>query len=69
MENQNKNNTTTGISFTGILTIVFIILKLVKVIDWSWWWVLSPIWISVGVGGLLSLIIYLVVRIVAKKKY
>jgi len=28
--------------FTEILTIVFIILKLTNVIDWSWWWVLSP---------------------------
>lgn len=27
------------------LTIVFLILKLCKVIDWSWWWVLSPSWI------------------------
>jgi len=35
-----------GIGFTGLLTIVFIILKLTHVIAWSWWWVLSPIWIS-----------------------
>lgn len=35
-----------GIGFTGLLTIVFIALKLTGVIDWSWWWVLSPIWIS-----------------------
>ena len=63
MENQNKNNTTTGISFTGLLTIVFIVLKLVKVIDWSWWWVLSPIWISIGVIGLIYFVIYLVFRL------
>ncbi len=31
-----------------MLTIVFIVLKLTKTIDWSWWWVLSPLWISVG---------------------
>ena len=36
-----------GIGFTGLLTIVFIILKITDVIDWSWWWVLSPIWISI----------------------
>lgn len=35
-----------GISFAGLLTIVFITLKLCGVIAWSWWWVLSPIWIS-----------------------
>lgn len=34
-----------GIGFTGLLTIVFITLKLTHFIDWSWWWVLSPIWI------------------------
>lgn len=32
--------------FMGLLAILFIALKLTKVIDWSWWWVLSPIWIS-----------------------
>lgn len=32
--------------FTGALTIVFVVLKLCKVINWSWWWVLSPIWIA-----------------------
>lgn len=35
-----------GIGFAGLLTIVFIVLKLTGVITWSWWWVLSPIWIS-----------------------
>ena len=35
-----------GIGFGGLLTIVFIVLKLLGVITWSWWWVLSPIWIS-----------------------
>lgn len=34
-----------GIGFAGLLTIVFITLKLCGVIDWSWWWVLAPIWI------------------------
>lgn len=28
-----------------ILTIVFLVLKLTNVIEWSWWWVLSPLWI------------------------
>lgn len=35
-----------GIGFTGLLTILFILLKLTGHIHWSWWWVLSPIWIS-----------------------
>ena len=50
-----------GISFTGALTILFIGLKLTHVINWSWWWVLSPIWIS----ALFVLAIILIVAIVA----
>jgi len=36
-----------GSGFVGLLTIVFIVLKLIGHISWSWWWVLSPIWISI----------------------
>ena len=35
-----------GIGFVGLLTILFIGLKLTGYIAWSWWWVLSPVWIS-----------------------
>ena len=45
------------ISFFGILTIVFIILKLTGVIGWSWLWVLGPVWIPTAI----VLIIYAVV--------
>jgi len=41
-----SSSSSSGLGFTGALTIVFIVLKLTHVIDWSWWWVLSPIWIS-----------------------
>ncbi len=43
----NNNSTNSGIGFSGLLTIVFIVLKLTHTIDWSWWWILSPIWIPV----------------------
>ena len=43
----NNNSSSGGIGFVGLLTIVFIVLKLCGVITWSWWWVLSPLWISV----------------------
>jgi len=36
-----------GIGFCGLLTIVFVTLKLLDKIDWSWWWVLAPIWICI----------------------
>ena len=46
VNNSSNNRTGGGIGFTGLLTIVFIVLKLIGVIAWSWWWVLSPLWIS-----------------------
>jgi|GEM_PF-5539907 len=38
-----SNNNSNGVGFIGLLQLVFIILKLTKVISWSWVWVLSPI--------------------------
>ena len=38
-----------GIGFCGVLAIVFIVLKLLGVIKWSWLWVLSPIWLPMAV--------------------
>ena len=43
-----KNQNSGGIGFAGLLTVAFIVLKLTKVIDWSWFWVLSPIIFSVS---------------------
>lgn len=40
------NKTSSGIGFAGVLTLIFIVLKLVGVINWSWIWVLCPIWIN-----------------------
>lgn len=39
-----------GIGFLGLLTIVFVVLKLIGQIDWSWWWVFSPLWIPAAIG-------------------
>lgn len=36
-------------NFVDVLTLIFIVLKLASIIDWSWWWVLSPILISVAI--------------------
>ena len=43
-----KTSSSKGIGFAGLLTIVFIVLKLTSTIDWSWWWVLSPVWIPLA---------------------
>ena len=45
-----KTTSSGGIVLAGVLTIVFIVLKLIGVINWSWLWALSPIWISILVG-------------------
>lgn len=57
-----ENNSNSGIGFVGLLTIVFIVLKLTKVISWSWLWVLSPLWISLVIGILLIIIYFIIVR-------
>ena len=59
--NKQKTNITIdlgGLSF--ILFIVFLVLKLTDVINWSWWWVTAPLWISFG----LSLVVLLIYTIV-----
>lgn len=49
-----------GIGFAGLLTIVFIVLKLTNVIDWSWFWVLSPIIFSIALVVLVLVIIAII---------
>ena len=44
------------VSFLGLLTIVFIALKLSGHIAWSWWWVLSPLWLPGAVLIVIGLI-------------
>ena len=59
----NSSNSSGGIGFLGILTIVFITLKLTKYIDWSWYWVLSPLWIPF-VLVVLIVIIFSIIRLI-----
>ena len=52
---------TGGLGFIGLLTIVFITLKLTGYIAWSWLWVLSPLWIPlVGLFGVLAFVFTIV---------
>lgn len=52
---QKVREISSGLSFPSVLFFIFLVLKLTKVIDWSWWWVTSPLWISAGIGILLIL--------------
>ena len=65
-----KNNDS-SLSLSAILLVVFIILKLCKVINWSWLWVLSPIWISISLYFIVYFVIYLIYkdRWVIMKRY
>lgn len=57
-----SNTYRTGMSLGSVLFLIFLVLKLVGVIDWSWWWVTAPIWISV----IIALVCYFVVWLVLK---
>lgn len=62
MSNKSSSSSASGgVGFSGLLTIVFITLKLLGYINWSWWWVVSPIWISV----LLVILIFIIVFVFA----
>lgn len=66
-----SNNTSSsggGIGFLGLLTIVFIVLKLIGFISWSWWWVLSPIWIPFAIVIVAFVIFFAVMFIKALRK-
>ena len=54
-----RKNNTIQIGLPGILTTVFIGLKLTNNIDWSWWWVFSPLWISIILGLILFAVVFL----------
>ena len=51
--------------FLGMLAILFIALKLLDEIDWSWWWVLSPIWIPFAIIILILIGVVILLIIVA----
>jgi hypothetical protein len=59
MSNKKSNS---GLSLTAVLFIVFLVLKLTGNIDWSWWWVTSPLWIPFAILlGLFFIVVLLIV--------
>jgi hypothetical protein len=52
MKNENRN----GMSFLGTLTLIFVVLRLCNLIDWSWLWVLSPLLLSLLLGFVVAVI-------------
>ena len=60
MKRRESTSVTTGLGFADVLTIVFIVLKLTGVINWSWWWVLSPVWIGVIIIAVVLAVLFIV---------
>ena len=48
-----------GITLSGLVFIVFLVLKLCNVINWSWWWVTAPLWIPVAMMAAIFIIVFL----------
>jgi len=61
-----SDNTSTGLSLTTVVFVVFLILRLVGVIKWSWWLVTAPLWAPIAVY-LLVIVIYTVLDWLSKK--
>lgn len=59
MSDNQKITVTVG-GLPTLLLVAFIVLKLCKVITWSWLWVLAPLWIPLGVSLLFILVIILI---------
>lgn len=55
------SSSSSGIGLPGLLTVLFVGLKLTGHISWSWWWVVSPIWIS-----LLAIVVLVIVGVLIR---
>ena len=62
------SQTPAGLGLPVIVFIVFLILKLTGLIDWSWWWVTSPLWIIFVIIGVVTLLYILVFTIRSRNK-
>lgn len=69
----NENKTVVkkqGLSLSTVLTLIFVVLKLIGVIDWSWVWVLAPFWIGAIISlvfGLVALLMTVIAAILLNK--
>jgi hypothetical protein len=57
VSNTSSSSSSGGIGFTGLLTIAFIVLKLLHKVAWSWVWVLSPLWIAASLTAVVLVMI------------
>ena len=62
-----SSSSSSGIGFSGLLTIVFIVLKLTGHINWSWVWVLAPLWGGIALVILMVLILFPIIFLGKKR--
>lgn len=62
-----NDNSSTSVGVFTVVFIVFLILKLCKVIDWSWWWVTAPVWIPLLFWIIIVVIILGIVGLLKNK--
>ena len=69
MQDYNKTNPHAGgVSIVGVLTLIFFVLKITGLINWSWWWVFSPIWIYLLLFFTIALIAAVVIAVIQKEE-
>jgi uncharacterized integral membrane protein len=52
-----KTNNVGGLNLPSVLFVIFLVLKLTNTIDWSWWWVTSPLWIPLALAVVLGVVV------------
>ena len=67
---KNEQVTSGGLGIGSVLFIVFLVLKLTNVIDWSWWWVTAPLWIPIGLAVMIFIVtaLVIIVKEIKRKK-
>ena len=55
-----SSSSSSGVGFPGLLAVLFIGLKLGGIINWSWWWVLSPLWIGFAIVAVVLIIAFFI---------
>ena len=68
MSEGSSSSSSGGIGFTGVLTVLFVGLKLTHYVDWSWWWVLSPLWIAASLVAAIMLVVLVFALFASKPK-
>ena len=63
-----NNNSSKNTIFIELLAVLFIALKLLGKINWSWWWVLSPIWIQLIIVLIAFIVFYFIDKVSGGKK-